>query len=175
MIVVDLDLKHRKDLTRLQLWKILDYCRETGTFRSLIEHKSMLIGDTIGFRHSDGYVYIDINEHTYKAHRLAWLYVYGYWPDEVDHEDQVKHHNWINNLRDVTHQENHKNMPLRKNNTSGFNGVAWNEQYKKWHAIIGIDGNTECLGYYEDKNDAIDARKEANIEYGFHHNHGTIA
>lgn len=45
------------------------------------------------------------------AHRLAWLYVHGEWPQrEIDHKDNVRHHNWIGNLRDVSHSVNMQNQ-----------------------------------------------------------------
>ena len=61
---------------------------------------------------------------------------------------------------------------MNKNNTSGHTGVYWYSQRKKWVSEIFADGRKISLGYFKDKEEAIQARKQANIEYGFHENHG---
>jgi len=106
------------------------------------------------------------------SHRLAFYYVLGWCPEEVDHINHVRDDNrWIN-LRAASKQENHRNRKLDTNNKSGFNGVTWYKNYSKWLACIGIGGKQINLGYFENKDDAIAARKAANIKYGFHPNHG---
>lgn len=52
-----------------------------------------------------------------------------------------------------------------KNNTSGVTGVSWNSKSSKWCARIGIHKKRITLGYYENKEDAIKARKEAEEKY----------
>jgi hypothetical protein len=53
-------------------------------------------------------------------------------------------------------------------------GVSWYGRYSKWVARIKINGKYKFLGYFTDIDEAIIARKEANIEHEFHENHGTI-
>lgn len=54
---------------------------------------------------------------------------------------------------------------LPKNNTSGHKGVSWNKSHQKWQAYIGIHGKTIKLGYFDNIEDAIRVREEAEQEY----------
>lgn len=120
-----------------------------------------------------GYRRIGVNGVSYKAHRLIWLYHYGKMPiAQLDHINHDKLDNKLENLREVTQLENNHNRTQNDNNTSGFTGVNWSKQRGKWCARIRITGKRKHLGYFINLNDAILARKSANIEYGYHINHG---
>ena len=120
-----------------------------------------------------GYIHIKINKKIYKAHRLAWLYVHGEYPNHhIDHKNHKKDDNRFKNLRDITHQENMKNTSKRKSNTSGVVGVSWNKQRNKWCASIRVDGKNTHLGYFANKKDAVRTRKDAEVQHGYHKNHG---
>ena len=122
---------------------------------------------------SKGYRRIRVKGKLYQAHRLIWLYVYGEFPEgQIDHINGRPSDNRIENLRDVTHQENNKNACKRKDNTSGHAGVGWHKHREKWHARIKLDGVTKHLGLFNVLEDAVAARQAANIEHGFHENHG---
>lgn len=54
---------------------------------------------------------------------------------------------------------------LPKNNTSGYKGVYWQKSAKKWQAEIEIRAKRIYLGIFENKEDAIKARKEAEEKY----------
>lgn len=46
----------------------------------------------------------------YLAHRVAWLWYYGNWPvEEIDHLNHIRDDNRIENLREVSREENSKN------------------------------------------------------------------
>mgnify|MGYP006131473821 FL=1 len=116
---------------------------------------------------------IKVKGKQYKAHRLIWLYVHGKFPDgHIDHVNGKPLDNRIENLRDVTQQENNKNARKRKDNTSGHVGVCWAKRDEKWRAQIAVDGKREYLGYFNVLEDAVAARQAASIEHGFHENHG---
>ena len=84
----------------------------------------------------------------------------------VDHIiTERKNDNRKQNLRIVTKKENNINRRMMSNNTSGVIGVRWDKNSNKWEASIGINKKTIHLGEYEDKEDAIKARKEAEIKY----------
>ena len=51
------------------------------------------------------------------------------------------------------------------NNTSGHNGVYWNKTNKRWQSKIQLKGKQIHIGYYADKQDAINARLEAEEKY----------
>jgi hypothetical protein len=114
------------------------------------------------------YWQICIDGQIYRAHRLAWFYVYGEWPKEhIDHIDGCGTNNRIDNLRDVTNQKNHTNTKVAKNNTSGVKGVCWYKPYSKWRARINVYGNEISLGYHETLEAAAAARAAAEIEHGY--------
>tara|TARA_R110000744_G_C19070137_1_gene530057 strand:- start:83 stop:661 length:579 start_codon:yes stop_codon:yes gene_type:complete len=108
------------------------------------------------------------------CHRLA-LYLSGVEIAKglhVDHIDGDGSNNELSNLRVVTCQENMRNAKLSYGNKSGAVGVCWNYNAGKWRSAIRIDYKTIHLGYYTNKDDAIEARKAAEVKYGFHENHG---
>jgi hypothetical protein len=63
-------------------------------------------------------------------------------------------------------------MPMPKNNTTGIVGVYWDKQRCKWTARIKAHKINQFLGRFDNKEEAISKRKEAEIKYGFHVNHG---
>ena len=104
------------------------------------------------------------------AHRLAWLYVYGCWPDEIDHINQIRDDNRIANLRSVDRTTNCQNASRQKSE-SGVTGLV--KRYTgKWEARIQVNKKYIYLGIFSTKSEAIAARKAANVKYGFHENHG---
>lgn len=119
------------------------------------------------------YLHIRINKKLYAAHRIAWLLYYKVHADKIiDHINHDGLDNRIINLRVVSRHESDKNRALSKRNKSGFNGVRWEERLKKWGVSIRVNKKTIRLGWFADKNDAIQCRQNANIKYGFHPNHG---
>lgn len=108
-----------------------------------------------------------------KGHRLAFLYMTGKLPKrQIDHIDHNGMNNKWDNLREVTNQENQKNSTMQSNNSSGFTGVHWDGNRNKWKVEIKMKGKTIYGGRFTNKEDAIERRKEMNIEYGFHENYG---
>lgn len=131
------------------------------------------IGDVVG-SNCGKYLGTKIKGKGYYIHVIVWVMHNGPIPKgyQIDHLDHNRYNNRIENLRLVTNQENHRNMPIRKDNCSGYTGVRWVIDRGKWSATICIDGKTKHLGLFRDKDDAIAARQEAEIKYGFHPNHG---
>lgn len=76
----------------------------------------------------------------------------------IDHIDNNRLNNNLNNLRWATSKENAHNRVLYKNNTSGYKGVYWNKEKKKWYAMICEDYKLKNLGYFDSKEDAIKKR-----------------
>jgi len=160
-------------LTQERLKELLHYNPETGIFIWLISKAKWLkAGDIAGCIRSDGYISIRSDGRSYYAHRLAWLYMEGRWPSEIDHIDHDNTNNkWIN-LREVSHSENLRNRSMFKNNRSGVIGVCWNDCSNKWKAQIVVDGKTIHLGLFVDKFEAICTRKSAEFKFNYHENHG---
>lgn len=113
---------------------------------------------------------------TYRAHRVVWAMCKGKPPmRHIDHINGDRADNRIKNLRDVSNHENTKNRFRRQDNTSGAVGVVWKKQAQKWTAKIGVAGKTLHLGYFESFEAAQAARQTAEVEHGFHANHGRTA
>jgi hypothetical protein len=122
---------------------------------------------------SNGYFVGTIFGRKYIAHRVAWAIYSGAWPkNEIDHINGDKLDNRIANLRCATRQENNRNRAIGINNTSGAIGVYWNVSKLKWSAKIHKNGKQKHIGHFKSKDDAISARAKANIECGYHANHG---
>lgn len=135
-------------LTQEILHRLLDYNPVTGIFVwKVYRSRGAKPGQEASAKDTDGYVTITIAGRRYFAHRLAWFYVHGVWPVEIDHQDGVVSHNWLDNLRDATHMQNLQNRKIPKNNTTGYKGVTKQKgtgrfiaqiEHAKRHMYIGI-------------------------------------
>ncbi|WP_252108979.1 MULTISPECIES: HNH endonuclease signature motif containing protein [unclassified Halomonas] len=113
---------------------------------------------------------ISINGKTklYKAHRLAWLYVYGEFPiNGIDHIDGNSLNNSISNLRDVPQAVNCKNKRLSNRNTSGYPGVSWNSRDKAYAAYFKAGNKQHSLGYFRTAEEAAAIAAKARLENGY--------
>ena len=127
----------------------------------------------MSYQRSNGYVYCLVDGTEWLEHRYIWVCANGKIPHgmEIDHIDQDKTNNMIENLRLVTKCENQKNRPRQKNNSSGCTGVTWSESRQKWIAQIQVNKKSINLGGFIDIKDAIKCRKEEEMKYKFHKNH----
>ena len=107
-----------------------------------------------------------------KAHRVIWAISFGYWPTLIDHINGNHADNRLSNLREVTRSENSRNASRRTDNKSGFTGVCWVERIGAWQANIRINGRPKFLGNFANIDEAVAARKAAELQYGYHPNHG---
>jgi len=94
----------------------------------------------------------------------------GSFPDTVDHINHCGTDNRWCNLQDGSLSDNSKNKSMYAVNKSGATGVYFYQN--KWRANIRIDGELKHLGSFVGFSDAVDARKNAEVLYGFHTNHG---
>ncbi|AMD43510.1 hypothetical protein HWA94_gp71 [Pseudomonas phage ZC08] len=150
--------------------KILNYDRETGLLTLTRNQRTKLKGDVVGQKHGEGYLSVVLNNKAVLVHRLIWFMETGEYPIQIDHINHIRDDNrWVN-LREIIPRENQLNMSKRTS-ALGIQGVR---QLKsgKFNAYIMVNRKQINLGAYVDLNDAINARKEAEIFYGFHPNHG---
>lgn len=147
-------------LTYERLHEVLHYTPFDGLFRWKITGTGRPIKGTIaGCFVPKKYVLIGIDGINYKAHRLAWFYVYGYMPEnDIDHIKRNKHDNRIRKLREVSNQCNSRNRGNFSNNTSGIKGVSFNKIEGKWNAYIYLNNKRHRLGDYKKFHNAVCAR-----------------
>ena len=155
------------ELTAERLRSILNYDPESGIFTWKVRTANQVkVGDVVGCPDGRGYLLIQAQSRLYRAHRLAWLYVYGEWPKgQIDHINRNKADNRIANLRDVSHKQNNQNRSKPSNNTSGHPGVSWHKQKSKWQARIAHNYKQIHLGYFATIEEAVSARKAAEKLY----------
>lgn len=164
-------------LTLQYLHSILIYNKNTGLFlwkyRDDVGKKwnNRNAGKVAGTKNKNRHVTILINRIKYKAHRLAWFYVTGFWPKEnIDHRDLNKSNNIWKNLREATHAQNSMNRKLQPNNLIGFKGVSWKADRDKWMSRIKKDRRQIFLGYFQTPEEAHNAYVVASKKY-----HGEFA
>jgi hypothetical protein len=146
----------QRELTAERLRELLSYDPETGVFTWRVTRGGgAQVGSVAGAIDRHGYRHIKLDYRLYRAHRLAWLYVYGAFPSkELDHINRLRDCNAISNLREATRSENGQNKVLQANNTSGFKGVSWDKRARKWAAQIALNGKNKFLGRFSTPHEA---------------------
>ena len=176
-----------KDLTQEYLKERLIYDPDTGIFtwkESLVCHFkdgkrqtassicqmwNKRFSNKNAGNNKQGYIIIGINGKNYAAHRLAFLYMEGYFPENfVDHIDQNPSNNAWSNLREVSNRCNLQNCKVYNTNKSGVTGVSWSDSNKRWLVNIGINNKQKHLGTYKNFDDAVMVRyneEQSNINW----------
>lgn len=139
-------------LTQQRLKQVLKYDPDTGLFTWLWRRGSIQIGDPAGHLHPSGYISISVDGEPYRAHRLAFLWMLGRWPEktDVDHINRNRSDNRWTNLREATRSENLFNSQRRSDNSTGQRGVYFNKSAQKFKVEIWCDGDRYHLGYFDD-------------------------
>ena len=142
-----------KTVPALRVRELIDYDPLTGVLRW-----RRRLGKTAGNLDPRGYVSICIDRCREKAHRLAWVYMTGAYPDgDIDHIDGDPSNNRWNNLRDVPHATNSQNQRKgHKGSVSGLLGV-YRHSNGKWRAQICYGATRLSLGVFEKPEDAHQA------------------
>ena len=154
-------------LTVARLREVLSYDAKSGLFEwNFYRGGRAGRNGKPGHLNDQGYVIISIDRRRYRAHRLAWLYTHGAWPDEdIDHINRDRTDNRLANLRPVTRSQNLQNMSLRSDNASGFKGVYLDKHGMKWCAEIKAGGRRIKLGRFGTARSAADAYDRAAAEH----------
>lgn len=84
---------------------------------------------------------------------------------EIDHKYHNKNDNRKEFLRIVTRSQNQMNVGLKSHNSSGVTGVHWGNKEEKWIAQININGKRTRLGCFDNFDEAIQVRHDAELEY----------
>jgi len=150
---------------RSALIQHLSYNPDTGEFTRIKPSGRSRIGSRVGVVNGR-YLQIGFGGYRDRAHRLAWLYVHGVIPKEIDHINGNGLDNRICNLREVTHQQNiHNLVRPPKHNSSGFMGVSFFKGTNRFSSYIQVDGKKRHLGYYDTAQEAHQVYLSAKRRY----------
>lgn len=133
----------------LKMGETLLKCYENGTIERFHKRNNKW---TVckGSNDKDGYLQINIEYKMYSFHRLIYK---AYNPNmdstlDIDHINRIKNDNRLENLRLVTHQENHFNRDAKgyAKNGNGFNGrIRFNGILKQKYFRTEIEARTWYL------------------------------
>lgn len=159
-------------ITQARVRDLFVYDPTTGWLTNKItRNPNARIGDRAGTIRYNGYRQVAIAGSIYLEHRIIWMYVYGYFPEEVDHKNGVRDDNKLTNLRACTCSQNRKNS-ARDVGTSGLRGVSPNKSATRWRARIWVDGTEFSLGEYDSPKEArlvyLTAAEQTHGEFAFH-------
>ena len=136
----------------------LHYDPSTGIFTWLKPTKRITAGQRAGSKHASGYIQIKLDGRSYYAHRLAWLYMMGQWPErQIDHKNLRKDDNSWLNLRESREDQNMWNIGLSRHNRSGVKGVSFDQRRGAWRAQTRVSNVHHHVGYFDDVGDAAAA------------------
>jgi hypothetical protein len=166
------------EITQEELKAFLDYDPGSGlfTWRARPKVKAGKIAGCKTTQHGRTTILIrtggKAKNKLYLAHRLAFLWMTGEMPEQVDHINRNPCDNrWVN-LRAATPEQNSRNLPLKSGNKTGIHGVRWANDRGKWRASISNNGKVNYLYSGDDFFEACCARKAAERRYDYHPNHG---
>jgi len=143
-------------LTQERLKEVIHYNPDTGIFTWIKATSNRVsAGDRAGWL-SGGYVIIGVHGIKTGAHRLAWFYMTGVWPVEIDHKNTIRSDNrWIN-LRDVDHAVNLQNIRRPHKDSINLLGVS-RTKAGRFTAKICINGKQTYIGVFGSQEDAHEA------------------
>lgn len=134
-------------------------------------------GSKAGGIHPLGYVKMRVDGKMYMAHRIIYkMFNKDFEGNTLDHINNDRSDNRIENLRLATREENNRNTVLRKDNKSGVKGVYWNPREQYWIAAISYNKKRKVLGHFNDLSLAkefIELARE--MVHGKFANHGLTA
>jgi hypothetical protein len=153
--------------------KMQDFnCCETSRARVCNAWNRKYAGQEITSAMSDGrrtvHINLGVRQRT-QAARVAWAIYHGEWPSGViDHIDGDCTNDRIHNLREATQSQNNRNQRIGLRNTSGKVGVTFYKRTAKWRAWVSDNGKVVSLGYFDNFDDAVAARRSAENCAGFY-------
>jgi len=109
----------------------------------------------VNFKNSNSYLHITLNKNgiskNFKIHQLVAIAFLNYTPDKthrilVDHKDNNKHNNFLDNLQLLN---NRQNCSKEQRGFSKYTGVGYAKREQKWRAYIYLNNKFKHLGYFK--------------------------
>ena len=150
-----------RELTQERVLAVLDYDKTTGVFTWNKDRPGRFAraGRVAGRDDGKGYTRVFLYGRWRRAHRLAWLYVYGVSPSGIiDHIDGDTTNNRISNLRECTAAESVQNVKSK----SKHPGATFTRG--RWRAQISVNGVRKFLGHFDTAEEASQAYVTAKRE-----------
>jgi hypothetical protein len=121
----------------------------------------------VGYTNQDGYLVVRFKRKHYRVHRIIWEMHYGPATPglEVDHKNNIRKDNRIENLQELTHRDNSKKQLTSKASTTGYRGVRLIKKNNRFSAQIKINRKQIHLGCFSTAEKAYEARKAAELHY----------
>lgn len=151
-----------------RLHEVLSYNESTGLFLWKVKVAQRSPAGSPAGTIANNRLLISVDKKLYYGHRLAWMYVTGEDPGqlEIDHKDGNPSNNKFSNLRLATRQENMRNLKRPDRNKTGYKGVFWDQKHpNKFGACIRAEGKNKRLGYFSTPEEAHEAYKSAAVTY----------
>ena len=151
-------------ITLDRLKEVLNYNPDTGVFTwKIINSNAVLNKNYAGGVDEKGYIRIKIDNKKYRAHRLAFMYMVGRWPVEIDHINLNKSDNRWCNLREANRSQNCLNKNVKSTNILGVKGVS--KVGNKYSSEISVNGFRKYLGLFNSLEEAKMAYNDAAMFY----------
>lgn len=158
----------KEGIDAAEVKRLLNYDPATGVFTRAVELRCGMYDAVVRYRPGDpagtvgraGYVQIGVLGKLYYAHRLAFAWMTGRWPEMVDHKNGLRADNRWDNLRETNARGNQQNRRrAEKRSLTGLLGVS--PSFGKFEARIVVDGEQQRLGRFECPAEAHEAYVEA--------------
>ncbi len=151
-------------ITTEEVKNLLIYNPDNGEFRWRVKTSSKAMPNYVaGTKRKNGALQICIRGKLYLSHRLAWFYMYGYWPSEqIDHADNNPANNRITNLRLANNSQNNANKPSRRKIGKG---LYYKEKYDSYSVRIKVKGKMIHIGVFKTEDIARAAYWNAAVRY----------
>lgn len=145
-------------ITEQRLKELLRYDPDTGQFVWIVAKGKYKPGKIAGSSWKGQYQRIVLDRRIYLSHSLAFLYMTGRMPRQIDHVDRNGNNNKWSNLREATKEQNAQNKDLTARNSSGYIGVYRCSTTKRWAAQVRGFGKVHWVGRFDTPSEAALAR-----------------
>lgn len=153
------------EITQEFLQFLFTYDEEQGLFiRNVTINPQAIEGTVAGGKTKPGYIVIPIGKERYYAHRLAFMYKLGKWPEKhVDHINSCPWDNSWKNLRECSVSENMYNTKLRVDNKTGYKGIFYDKNREVYLAYITVQKIRQYLGTFDNLEKAVNVVETARL------------